>query len=300
MTLATPLAARRSRRGPRIQQTVAFVVLWLSAIVAVLPVLGVAVVMILRAYSSLNLEVLRGISDWLLPSAVGTVLLVALTTLISAPLGVAAAVYLSEYARHGPLVRIIRLALVNLAGVPSVVYGLFGLALFVVLMKMDRSLLAGACTLALLVLPLVISASEEALRQVPQSLRAASLGLGATQWQTVRRVVLPNATPGILTGLILAIGRAAGETAPIMFTCAVISKTHPYPILMGPDGFRPFAWLLEGTFALPFQLYYICTEKPGVEPSEKWATALVLLGLVLAMNMAAVVMRARMRRGRRW
>jgi len=300
VTEAMHLTPRRSRRGPRVAQGLAFAVLWLSAVLAVLPVLGIVAIMVLRAASSLNPDVLRAIAGWLLPSIVGTVLLVVLTTLLCAPLGVAAAVYLSEYARSGRLVRIIRLALVNLAGVPSVVYGLFGLALFVVLMRMDRSLLAGACTLALLVLPLVISASEEALRQVPQSLRAASLGLGATRWQTVRRVVLPNAMPGILTGLILAIGRAAGETAPIMFTCAVISKTNPYPSLVGPNGLEPFAWLLEGTFALPFQLYYICTEKPGVESSEKWATALILLALVLAMNMAAIVMRARMRRGRRW
>jgi phosphate transport system permease protein len=204
-------------------------------------------------------------------------------------LGVAAAVYLSEYARAGALVRLIRLAIVNLAGVPSVVYGLFGLALFVMMMKFGRCLLAGACTLALLVLPLVITASEEALRQVPGRLREASFALGATRWQTVRRVVLPNALPGILTGMILSVGRAAGETAPILFTAAFFSLTHPFPNSV----FDPIV-------ALPYQLFVMATEVPGIPEATKWATAVVLVGIVLAFNLAAVALRARLRRARRW
>jgi len=219
---------------------------------------------------------------------IGTFYLATGTMVICLPLGVLAAIYLHEFARPGPLLRLIRLALTNLAGVPSVVYGLFGLALFVTLMRFGRSLLAGACTLALLVLPLVISASEEALRQVPRGLREASFALGATRWQTVRRVVLPNALPGIITGLILAVGRAAGETAPILFTAAFLSLSHPFPTSV-----------FDPVLALPYQLYVMATEAPQVSEVQKWATALVLVAVVLGLNLAAIILRARLRR-RRW
>jgi len=169
------------------------------------------------------------------------------------------------------------------------VYGLFGLALFVMLLGFGRSLLAGACTLALLVLPLVISASEEALRQVPRGLREASLALGATRWQTVRRVVLPNALPGIITGLVLSVGRAAGETAPILFTAAFFSLTHPFP-----------QSVFDEILALPYQLFVMSTEVPGIPEASKWATALVLVGVVLGVNAAAIMVRARLRGARRW
>jgi len=211
----------------RLTQSIAFVFLWLAAALVVVPIVAIIGVMIGRGAKALDWDLLTAATGGLLPAIVGTAYLAALTALLAAPVGVAAAVYLSEYARPGPLVRLVRLAIVNLAGVPSVVYGLFGLALFVMLLGFGRCLLAGACTLALLVLPLVITASEEALRQVPQGLRQASLALGATRWQTVRRVVLPNSLPGIITGLILSIGRAAGETAPILFTAAFYSLSDP-------------------------------------------------------------------------
>ncbi|UCC69857.1 MAG: phosphate ABC transporter permease PstA [Armatimonadota bacterium] len=274
---------------PRATQAVVFAGLWAAAAVVVLPVVGILALMFIRGGRALSWELLSSAEEGLLPAIVGTMCLVALTALIAAPLGIAAAVYLSEYARSGPLVRLIRLAIVNLAGVPSVVYGLFGLGLFVMLLAFGRCLLAGACTLALLVLPLVITASEEALRQVPGRLREASFGLGATRWQTVRRVVLPNALPGMMTGLILSVGRAAGETAPILFTAAFISLTKPFP-----------SSALDPIEALPFKLYYMATEAHGVSEEVKWATAAALVMLVLAMNLAAVVIRARLRGARRW
>jgi phosphate transport system permease protein len=282
------VSARRIS-GPRATQAVAFLLLWVAAAAVVLPVLGILAVMVVRGAGGLSWGLLFSVREGLLPAVVGTVCLVTLTALIAAPLGVAAAVYLSEYARPGPLVRLIRVSLVNLAGVPSVVYGLFGLALFVMVLRFGRSLLAGACTLALLVLPLVISASEEALRQVPRRLREASLALGASRWQTVRGVVLPNALPGIITGLILSVSRAAGETAPILFTAAFFSLTHPFP-----------RSVFDEILALPYQLFVMATEAPNVPAEVKWATALVLVVVVLGLNLVAIVLRARLRRARRW
>lgn len=274
---------------PRTVQAIAFALLYLATALVVLPVILVVALMLYKGLRGLNWSLLTQGSQALFPAIVGTVLLVLLTTAIAAPIGVAAAVYMSEYARKGPLLRLIRLAIVNLAGVPSVVYGLFGLALFVMMLHFGRCLFSGSATLALLVLPLVISASEEALRQVPQRLRDGSLALGATRWQTVRRVVLPNAMPGIITGLILSISRAAGETAPILFTAAFFSLTHPYP-----------KSLFDAVVALPYQLFVMSTEMPNVSLSAKWATALVLVIVVLGINTGAIVLRARMRRVRRW
>lgn len=274
---------------PRLGERVAFVLLWSVAAAVVLPIAGLLGYLLVRGAAGLNWQLLSSTQRGLLPAIVGTAALVALTTLISAPLGVGAAIYLSEYARQGLLVRLVKLAIVNLAGVPSVVYGLFGLAAFVVLAGFGRCLAAGACTLALLVLPLVISSAEEALRQIPRGLREGSLALGATRWQTVRRIVLPNALPGILTGLILAVGRAAGETAPILFTAAFYSLTNPYP-----------RSLLDEIQALPYQLYVMATEAPGVTDATKWATALVLVVVVLGMNLLAIFLRARLRQQKRW
>jgi phosphate transport system permease protein len=277
------------RLPPRLVEKIAFVLLTLSMLVVALPVLGIVAIMVAKGAAGLNVALFLKGSQALLPAIIGTLYLVLLTALISAPLGVLAAIYLSEYARRGPLVRAIRLAIVNLAGVPSVVYGLFGLALFVMMLRFGRCLLSGSATLALLVLPLIISASEEALRQVPQRLRDGSLALGATKWQTVRRVVLPNAMPGIITGLILAISRAAGETAPILFTAAFFSLTHPYP-----------KSVLYPVLALPYQLFVMSTEMPDVTRATKWATALVLVVLVLGVNAGAIAYRAHLRRKQRW
>lgn len=280
---------RRRLSGPALVQTVAFAGLWASVGIVAFPVAAIVALMLRRGIAGLTSELFSSGPQGILPAIVGTVALVLLTALIAAPLGVAAAVYLTEYARAGPLARLIRMAIINLAGVPSVVYGLFGLALFVVLLQLGRCLLAGALTLALLVLPLVISATEEALRQVPRGLREGSWALGGTRWQTIRRIVLPTALPGIMTGLILAIGRAAGETAPILFTAAFYALTHPYP-----------KWITDPVLALPYQLFVLTTEVPKVPQATKWAYALVLVTLVLSLNLAAIILRTRLRRAQRW
>lgn len=224
----------------------------------------------------------------ILSPIVGTVLLVIGTMAVAMPLGLLSAIYLSEYARPGPFTRLVRLAIVNLAGVPSVVYGLFGVALFVNLLRCHESLLAGSLTLALLILPLVIVASEEALSSVPQAFREASLALGATKWQTVRRVVLPNAIPGIITGGVLAVGRAAGETAPIMFTAAT------YYMRDLPKS------VFDKVMALPYHLYVLSTEVSHAPVGIQWGTALTLVGMVLGLNLIASSIRMVYRRRQSW
>jgi phosphate transport system permease protein len=218
------------------------------------------------------------------PVILGTVALVLLTIAIALPTGVFAAVYLREYAGDSRWARVVRLAILNLAGVPSVVHGLFGLGLFVVLCGFGTSLIAGALTLALLILPTIITATEEALRAVPDSIREAALALGATRWQTVWRAVLPNALPGILTGAILGVGRAAGETAPVMFTVAAFSQP-----------FLPRS-IFDQVMVLPYHLYTITTQVPDMPEAKKYATALVLLAVVLGLNLGAIVVRAVARR----
>jgi phosphate transport system permease protein len=222
----------------------------------------------------------------ILPCIVGTVAVSLGAMIVAFPIGVASAIYLSEYARPGRLVRLIRLTINNLAGVPSVVFGLFGLAFFVVWLGFGVSLLAGALTLGVLSLPVVIGASEEALRTVPPTYREASLALGATRWQTIHRVVLPAALPGILTGLILGIGRAAGETAPIMFTAAAFFTPH-----LPRSAF-------DEIMALPYHIYVLATAGTEIEKTRplQYGTALVLIALVLGMNLAAIALRYRIRR----
>ncbi len=222
----------------------------------------------------------------ILPAIVGTLLLTAVAMVVSLPMGVLSAIYLNEYAKEGTLKRVIRLATNNLAGVPSVVFGLFGMALFVKGLGFGTSILAGGLTLALVALPVIIRTTEEALKTVPKSYREASLALGATQWQTVRRVVLPAAASGILTGSILSLGRVAGETAPILFTAAA------YFLPRLPDS------LLDQVMALPYHLYVIATSGTQIEKSRPMAygTAVVLLMLVTILNLAAVLLRSRFRK----
>ncbi len=222
----------------------------------------------------------------ILPCIIGTLVLSLGAILIALPIGVSSAIYLNEYAKHGKLVRIIKLGINNLAGVPSVVFGLFGLALFVVWLGFGVSILSGALTLAAMTLPVIIGASEEALRNVPNTYREASLGLGATKWQTIYRVVLPSALPGILTGAILGISRVAGETAPIMFTAAVFSTpTLPTSIF-------------DEVMALPYHIYALATEGTEIEATRhlQYGTALVLICLVLGLNLIAIIYRTRLRR----
>lgn len=224
-------------------------------------------------------------SGGILPCIVGTLCLGLGAMVIAFPIGVASAVYLNEYARPGRILRIIRLGINNLAGVPSIVFGLFGLAFFVIWLNMGVSLLSGALTLAAMSLPVIIGATEEALKAVPDTYREASFGLGATKWQTIHRVVLPSALPGILTGGILGLSRAAGELAPIMFTAAVFFAPH-----------LPSS-IFDEVMALPYHIYVLATAGTQIEATRhlQYGSALVLIALVLGMNLAAIIYRARLR-----
>jgi phosphate transport system permease protein len=220
------------------------------------------------------------------PCIIGTVYLSVGAMAVAFPLGIASAIYLSEYATQGAILRAIRFGINNLAGVPSIVFGLFGLAFFVTWMKLEVSILSGAFTLGILSLPVVIGTAEEALRAVPDTYREASLGLGATKWQTISRVVMPAALPSMITGGILALSRAAGETAAIMFTAAVYFTTQMPSSIFDP------------VMALPYHIYVLATAGTNIEATRhlQYGTALVLIALVLGMNLAAIIYRARLRR----
>ncbi|MFH0910002.1 MAG: phosphate ABC transporter permease PstA [Planctomycetota bacterium] len=231
-----------------------------------------------------------GAEGGILPAIVGTLCLVLGTLAAALPLGMASAVYLSEYARQGRLVRLIRLAVVTLAGVPSIVFGLFGLGLFVLALHFGASILAGSLTLACMILPTIVVSSEEALRAVPRSFREGSLALGATRWQTIYRNVLPYSLPGMLTGAILGVGRAAGETAPILLTAAAF-----YLPKLPRSIFDP-------VMALPYHVYVLATQLPASDRvrAMQYGTALVLLALVLFVNFGAILLRSRIRKKYRW
>lgn len=275
-------------------QRIAFALLGLATLMVVIPVGLIVAVIIKNGAPAVTWEFLttaprNGMREggvW--PAIVGTLYLVIGAVVFAVPIGVLAAIYLNEYARETVLTRLIRLAIINLAGVPSVVYGLFGLGLFVIFLKFGASILAGSLTLAVMNLPVIITASKEALNSVPQSFREVSLSLGVSKWQTIRHIVLPNAIPGILTGIILEISRAAGETAPILFTVAAFYLPHlPRSVF-------------DQAMALPMHLYAISTQVPNVSLTTRYGTALVLLGLVLLVNLAAIILRARIRGRRRW
>ena len=223
------------------------------------------------------------------PAIFGTFLVTLITAILAVPLGMCAAIYLNEYARQGRLTRLIRLSIRNLSGVPSIVYGLFGVILFVNVMRFGTSVLSAGLTLGLMTLPWTITASEEALKTVPNSYREGALALGATKWQSIRTNVLPYAVPGMLTGTVLGLARAAGETAPILFTGAAFFL--PYLPKSAGDQFM----------ALPYHLYIMATQHHQIEQVRPLAygTALVLIVLVLGMNMTAVVIRYKLRRKRR-
>jgi phosphate transport system permease protein len=226
----------------------------------------------------------------IMPAILGTLYLTAGAIIIAMPLGVSSAIYLSEYAKQGPVIRIIRIGMNCLAGVPSIVFGLFGLGLFVVFLQFGSCVLSGALTLGFLILPTIIGASEEALKAVPQTFREASLGLGVSKWQTTLRIVLPNALPGILTGSILGIGRAAGETAPIMFTAAAFF-TAKLP-----------SSIFDEVMALPYHVYVLATAGTHIEETRplQYGTVLVLVALVLGVDLIAIIIRSYIRKKKRW
>ena len=226
----------------------------------------------------------------IMPAILGTIYLTVGAIAVALPLGVMAAVYLTEYAQQGRIVRAIRVGVNCLAGVPSVVFGLFGLGFFVVFLQFGSSILSGALTLGILILPTIIGASEEALKAVPQTFREASLDLGVSKWLTIWKIVLPNALPGILTGSILGIGRAAGETAPIMFTAAAFFTAK----LPGS--------VFDEVMALPYHVYVLATAGTYIEQTRplQYGTILVLVALVLGIDLIAIIIRGYMRRKKRW
>jgi phosphate transport system permease protein len=266
----------------------------LVAFLTVVPIIAVFAYIIAKGAPAISWQFLTAIpsngmrAGGILPAIVGTFYLTLGTAIFSVPLGIAAAVYLSEYARENGLTRLIRIAIINLAGIPSVVYGLFGLGLFVLFLKFGTSILAASLTLSIMTLPVIISAAEEALRAVPQAFRTVSISLGGTRWQTIRKIILPQALPGIITGVILGLERAAGETAPILFTGAAFFLPH---LPNSP---------LDATMALPYHLFVISTQVPGMPIQIQYGTALVLIIFVLGMNLIATVIRSRARAKRQW
>jgi len=276
------------------KQRLGFSLLTLMTFLTVIPIIGVVIYIVYLGFPAINLEFLTGFpregmrEGGILPAIIGTFYLTLGTAIFAVPLGIGSAIYLSEYAPDNRATQLIRIAIINLAGIPSVVYGLFGLGLFVLFLGFGTSILAGSLTLSIMTLPVIISTTEEALRAVPQAFRTVSMSVGATKWQTIRKIVLPQALPGILTGVILGLERAAGETAPILFTVAAFFL----PSLPNSP--------LDATMALPYHLYVISTQVPGMPIKIQYGTALVLLVFVLGMNLIATTIRSRARAKRQW
>jgi phosphate transport system permease protein len=278
----------------KLSQNLAYSLLTVAGFVVVIPVALVVYFLVSKGHSAISWSFFtqmptNGMTQGgILSPIIGTLCLMGVTAAIALPIGLISAIYLAEYAKDGPAMRIIRLAIVNLAGVPSIVFGLFGYALFVLMLFKHESIIAGGLTLAIMSLPVIIVATEEALKSVPDSFREASLGLGATKWQTIYKVVLPNAMPGIITGTILALSRAAGETAPILFTVAAFYTP-----------FLPIN-LMDKVMTLPYHLYILSTQVPNAPVAIQWGTALTLLILVLGLNLVATLIRRYYRSKRVW
>jgi phosphate transport system permease protein len=280
--------------NPKLSQKIAFSVLFLATIFIIIPVVIIIFNIIKNGYSAISWEFLFSMpkdgmrAGGIFPAIVGTLSIVLVAISITLPIGVLAAIYLNEYAKDNMLTRIIKLAIVNLAGVPSVVYGLFGLGIFVMLLGFGVSIFAGALTLSIMELPVIITTARAALNSVPYPFREASWSLGVSRWQTIRYVVLPNALPGIMTGAILSIARISGETAPILFTAAAFYVPH-----------LPHS-MFDQVMALPYHLYIISTQIPNMPKSIIYGTALVLLMIVLSMSLIAIIARIYFRKTRKW
>ncbi|MDD5328235.1 MAG: phosphate ABC transporter permease PstA [Phycisphaerae bacterium] len=278
----------------RMREKIAFFVLGLITLLVVIPILMIIFYIVKNSIGSISWEFItqsprNGMKEGgIFPAIVGTIVLIIGTMLFSLPLGVLSAVYLVEYARDNFFTRLIKLSVVNLSGIPSIVYGLFGFTLFVLFLKLGTSILAGSLTLAIMSLPVIITATKEALESVPLSFREISLSLGATKWQTVRYCVLPYAIPGILTGTVLSLSRAAGETAPILFTVAAFYLP------------RLPRSLFDQVMALPYHLYVISTQVPNIPVSISFATCFVLIGLVFLMNLVSIILRSHYRKKKLW
>lgn len=295
MTAATTpfLRTGKEQRGLTNQKLVGLLCL-MTTILLVLPALAILLALLIEGWPALSWEFFTEMprdgmrAGGILPALVGTVWLTAITVLLSVPLGIAAAIYLNEYARDNWLTRAIHMAIVNLAGVPSIVHALFGFGAFVHFAQFGKSILAASCTLSVMTLPVVIVATRESLQSVPMAFRNACWSMGATRWQTIWRIVLPNSGSGILTGVILAVSRAVGETAPIMFTGAVaVSMTLPETVF-------------DQTMALSYHLYVISTQASQVPRPIPFAVALTLIVVVLALNSVAIGFRMYLRGRKRW
>ena len=290
----TPAVRRKLR-----QEALAKWIFFAMAAAMIVPLVLIVGYLVVRAAPSLNLEFLlevpkRGMTEggiW--PALIGTLYLVFISLAVSAPIGILAAVYLNEYARDNWFNRVINLAVINLAGVPSIVHALFGLGAFVYAARFGYSIISASLTLAIMTLPVIIASTREALASVPRSFREACWNVGATRWQTIRAIVLPNSISGILTGVILQVSRAAGETAPVMFTGVVFFKSVERGDLL------PY-YLNEQCMALSMHLYTISTQVPGVQPSIPFATAVVLLALVVIVNATAISLRVYLRSRKKW
>ncbi len=290
------MAAQANMRWRYLKQTFFFGLVRLSQLVISLALLGILGYVFFHGFRAVTWDFLtlpptdsmtRG---GIMPAIVGTLYLTAGAIAVALPLGVVSAVYLTEYAKQGRWIRAIRIGVNCLAGVPSVVFGLFGLGFFVVYLKFGSSILAGSLTLGILILPTIIGASEEALKAVPQTFREASLALGVSKWSTIARIVLPPALPGILTGSILGIGRAAGETAPIMFTAAAFfTAALPKSVF-------------DEVMALPYHIYVLATAGTNIEATRplQYGTVMVLVALVLGIDLIAILIRSSVRREKRW
>jgi len=275
-------------------QTLYRVLFMLMTGLLILPVLIILATLIYKGGSVISMDFLftsptDGMTaGGIFPALIGTVWLVAVALLISVPIGIAAAIYLNEYAGENWFTRLINLAIINLAGVPSIVHALFGVGAFVIFFGFGTSILAASLTLAIMTLPVVIVATRESLRAVPMAFREACWNMGATRWQTIRRVVLPNAVSGILTGVILEVSRTTGETAPVMFTGAVFFT----PFL--PQG------IFDQTMALSLHLFVVSTQVPGVPENLPYGVALVLIAMVLIMNSVSIAFRMYLRGKKKW
>ena len=286
--------SEKTRTRSNLAQMIGFNLLRGITILTVLPIIGLIIFIIIKGSPAITWQFLTTMpsdgmkAGGILPAIIGTLYLTLGTAVFSIPLGVAAGIYIAEYAPDNMATRLIRIAIINLAGIPSVVYGLFGLGLFVLFLKFGTSILSASLTLSIMTLPVIISTTEEALRSVPNAFRVVSTSLGATRWQTIWRVILPQGLPGIVTGIILGLERAAGETAPILFTGA----TFFLPALPTSP--------LDATMALPYHIFVISTQVPGMPVSIQYGTVLVLLVFVLGMNLIATLIRNRARARRQW
>ena len=297
----------RFERGPvelrkRVVERLVSATLLLITAALVLPLVAILGYLVIKAWPVLSWSFLVEnpkhymTAGGLWAPLVGTFDIVVLSLVMAAPIGVFAGIYLNEYARESWATRVANLAVVNLAGVPSIVHALFGVGMFVMVAGFGRSVMAASCTLAVMTLPVIIASTKEALAAVPFAFREACWILGASRWQTIRLIVLPNAISGILTGVILQVSRAAGETAPILFTGAVFYVSVPD---RGFSSFLPYAWH-DPFMALSYHLFTLATQVTGVSDSLQYGTAVVLVGLVLAVNAISIALRARLRSRRKW